>query len=143
MAARDAGVSVLCGVSKYTLWLELFWEAKLSGSEVLPHKSSHTYSLLDYNRLVAVSRYIPRCPRFKSTGLSSEALVSTVHICSTQLNSTQPQIEEIHRRFPGTWDRIYLSGFSLGGNVIVKFLGEQVSAVTKDPRLVCSSLGAW
>eukprot|EP00752_Nemacystus_decipiens_P003301 g3055.t1 len=34
-------------------------------------------------------------------------------------------IEEIHRRFPGTWDRIYLSGFSLGGNVIVKFLGEQ------------------
>ncbi|CAM9608442.1 unnamed protein product [Ectocarpus sp. 6 AP-2014] len=34
-------------------------------------------------------------------------------------------IEEIHRKFPGTWDRIYLSGFSLGGNVIVKFLGEQ------------------
>ncbi|CAM9706863.1 unnamed protein product, partial [Laminaria digitata] len=34
-------------------------------------------------------------------------------------------VEEIHRRFPDTWDRIYLSGFSLGGNVIVKFLGEQ------------------
>lgn len=46
---------------------------------------------------------------------------------STPLINSKPQIEEIHRRFPGTWDRIYLSGFSLGGNVIVKFLGEQVS----------------
>ena len=36
------------------------------------------------------------------------------------------QVEEIHRRSPDTWDRIYLSGFSLGANVIVKFLGEQV-----------------
>ena len=43
----------------------------------------------------------------------------------------KPQIEEIHRRFPGTWDRIYLSGFSLGGNVIVKFLGEQVCGAAK------------
>lgn len=44
----------------------------------------------------------------------------------TTHSNSKPQIEEIHRRFPGTWDRIYLSGFSLGGNVIVKFLGEQV-----------------
>ncbi|CAM9867794.1 unnamed protein product, partial [Discosporangium mesarthrocarpum] len=37
-------------------------------------------------------------------------------------------IEEIHRRFPSTWDRLYLSGYSLGGNVITKYLGEQASS---------------
>ena len=47
--------------------------------------------------------------------------LSVREMCSLCMVSTTLFIEEIHRRFPGAWDRMYLSGFSLGGNVIIKF----------------------
>lgn len=34
-------------------------------------------------------------------------------------------LSEIHRRWPGLWERIYLSGFSLGASVVINFLGQE------------------
>lgn len=34
-------------------------------------------------------------------------------------------LAEVRRRWPGLWDRIYLTGFSLGANVVINFLGKQ------------------
>ncbi|KAG5189110.1 Alpha/Beta hydrolase protein [Tribonema minus] len=34
-------------------------------------------------------------------------------------------LAEVRRRFPGLWDRVYLTGFSLGANVIINFLGQE------------------
>jgi predicted alpha/beta-fold hydrolase len=50
----------------------------------------------------------------------------------------------VRRRWPGLWGRIYLSGFSLGANVIMNFLGTEVSthasefySDTVPPVIIC------
>lgn len=48
---------------------------------------------------------------------------------------------QVRRRFP-IWDRVFLAGFSLGANVIVNFLGQEVSVteVTRTSGVYCTLL---